>query len=172
MPRPLLNSWNRRRQTIPGANELTPADAPISVDNIYTNSGNGICSQNLLRPRQSNRIAGINPTTVIELMSHSAVVEMMPPIPKFLKKGHSQSSPILIAKGIQPGRLLPKIWRDSPKTVTKKTGSYLSIPKRELHSLYLYWIARRRKTKEICHQINRRTEFKVLSSDYKEKFEK
>ena len=28
------------------------------------------------------------------------------------------------------------------------------------------------KQREICHQINRRTEFRVLSSDYREKFEK
>ena len=80
----------------------------------------------------------------------------------------------LIAKGIQPGRLVAKGYgKTAPKTVTKKLAREYPFLRQgnELTCSFIESLSDE-KQREICHQINRRTEFRVLSSDYKEKFEK
>jgi peptidoglycan-associated lipoprotein len=155
--------------------ELTPADAPISVDNIYYEFGKwDLLPESVAALDSLTELLVLNPTTVIELMSHSDCRGDDATNSEISQKRAQSVVTYLIAKGIQPGRLVAKGYGEtSPKTVTKKLAHIYPFlkPGTTLTCTYIESLADE-KQREICHQINRRTEFKVLSSDYKEKFEK
>ena len=155
--------------------ELTPADAPISVDNIYYEFGKwDLLPESVAALDSLTELLVLNPTTVIELMSHSDCRGDDATNSEISQKRAQSVVTYLIAKGIQPGRLVAKGYGEtSPKMVTKKLAHIYPFlkPGTTLTCTYIESLADE-KQREICHQINRRTEFKVLSSDYKEKFEK
>lgn len=74
----------------------------------------------------------------------------------------------LISKGIKPDRLTAKGYGETdPKTVTEqmaKANPFLKVGD-VLNESYINALTDN-KRKEICHQLNRRTEFSVLSTDY------
>ncbi len=74
----------------------------------------------------------------------------------------------LISKGIKPDRLTAKGFGETePKTVSEamaKQHTFLKVGE-ILNEEYINGIADFSK-KEICHQLNRRTEFSVISTDY------
>ena len=155
--------------------ELTPADAPISIDNIYYAFG----KWDLLPESRSSldslaELLVLNPTTIIELMAHTDCRGDDALNSEISQKRAQSVVTYLIDRGIQPGRLVAKGYGESsPKKVTKKLAKTYSFLKlgTELTCKYIESISDE-KEREICHQINRRTEFKVLSSDYREKFDK
>ncbi len=155
--------------------ELTPADLPISVDNIYYEFGKwDLLPESVTALDSLTELLVLNPTTVIELMAHSDCRGDDATNSEISQKRAQSVVSYLIAKGIQPGRLVAKGYGEtSPKTVTKKQAKEYPFLKqgRELTCSFIESLADE-KEREICHQINRRTEFRVLSSDYKEKFEK
>jgi len=155
--------------------ELTPADLPISVDNIYYEFGKwDLLPESVAALDSLTELLVLNPTTVIELMAHSDCRGDATANSELSQKRAQSVVSYLIAKGIQPGRLVAKGYGEtSPKTVTKKIAKEYPFLKqgRELTCTFIESLPDE-KEREICHQINRRTEFRVLSSDYKEKFEK
>ena len=155
--------------------ELTPADLPISVDNIYYEFGKwDLLPESVAALDSLKELLVLNPTTVIELMAHSDCRGDDATNSEISQKRAQSVVSYLIAKGIQPGRLVAKGYGETaPKTVTKKLAKEYPFlkPGKELTCNFIESL-KDEKEREICHQINRRTEFKVLSSDYKEKFEK
>jgi len=155
--------------------ELTPADLPISVDNIYYEFGKwDLLPESVAALDSLTELLVLNPTTVIELMAHSDCRGDDATNSAISQKRAQSVVTYLIAKGIQAGRLVAKGYGETaPKTVTKKIAKEYPFLKqgRELTCAFIESLADE-KEREICHQINRRTEFRVLSSDYKEKFEK
>jgi peptidoglycan-associated lipoprotein len=155
--------------------DLTPIETPISIDNIYYE----FAKWDLL-PESKNALDSLaelltlNPTTVIELMSHTDCIGNDASNFELSQKRAQSVVSYLISKGIQPGRLIAKGYGETaPKTVTKKLAQQYPFLKqgRELTCNFIESL-KDKNQQEICHQINRRTEFKVISSDYKEKFTK
>ena len=155
--------------------ELTPADAPISIDNIYYEFGKwALLPESVAALDSLSELLVLNPTTVIELMAHTDCRGDDATNSEISQKRAQSVVAYLISKGIQPGRLVAKGYgKTAPKTVTKKLAKEYPFLKagKELTCSFIESLSDE-KEREICHQINRRTEFRVLSSDYKEKFEK
>jgi len=155
--------------------ELTPADLPISVDNIYYEFGKwDLLPESVAALDSLSELLVLNPTTVIELMAHSDCRGDDATNSEISQKRAQSVVTYLIAKGIQSGRLVAKGYGETaPKTVTKKLAKEYPFLKqgRELTCTFIESLTDE-KQREVCHQINRRTEFRVLSSDYKEKFDK
>jgi peptidoglycan-associated lipoprotein len=153
--------------------DLTPVETPISIDNIYYEFGKWD-----LLPESKNALDSLaellilNPTTVIELMAHTDCRGDEASNFDLSQKRAQSVVSYLISKGIQPGRLVAKGYGETaPKTVTRKLSQEYPFLKqgKELICTYIESLQDKNQ-QEICHQINRRTEFKVISSDYKEKF--
>jgi peptidoglycan-associated lipoprotein len=155
--------------------ELTPADIPISIENIYYEFAKwDLLPESVAALDSLTELLVLNPTTVIELMAHSDCRGDDAINSEISQKRAQSVVTYLIAKGIQQGRLVAKGYGEtSPKTVTKKLAKEYPFLKvgRELTCSFIDSLPDE-KQREICHQINRRTEFRVLSSDYKEKFDK
>jgi peptidoglycan-associated lipoprotein len=155
--------------------ELSPADLPISVDNINYEFGKwDLLPESVTALDSLAELLVQNPTTVIELMAHTDCRGDDATNSEISQKRAQSVVSYLIAKGIQTGRLVAKGYgKTAPKTVTKKLAKEYPFLKQgtELTCKFIESLPDE-KDREICHQINRRTEFKVLSSDYKEKFEK
>ena len=155
--------------------DLNPADLPISIVNIQYAFG----KIDLLPESKSSldsltSLLSLNPTIVIELMSHSDCRGDDAINSEISQKRAQSVVAYLIAKGIQPGRLVAKGYGESsPKKVTKQLAKLNPFLKSgiTLNCKFIESLSDE-KQREICHQINRRTEFRVLSSDYHEKFEK
>jgi peptidoglycan-associated lipoprotein len=155
--------------------DLVPVDKPISIDNIYYEFGKWD-----LMPESRNSLDSLaellklNPTIAIELMSHTDCVGDDASNSALSQKRAQSVVYYLISRGIQPGRLVAKGYGETaPKTVTKNLAQKYPFLKQgqELSCGFIESL-KDKDQQEVCHQINRRTEFKVISSDYKEKFTK
>lgn len=155
--------------------ELVPVDKPISIDNIYYEFGKWD-----LLPESKNSVDSLaalltlNPTTVIELMAHTDCIGDDASNSALSQKRAQSVVYYLISKGIQSGRLVAKGYGETaPKTVTKMLAQKYPFLKqgKELSCSYIESL-KDKGQQEICHQINRRTEFRVISSNYKEQFTK
>ena len=154
--------------------DLTPVETPISIDNIYYEFGKwDLLPESINALDSLAEILTLNPTTVIELMSHTDCIGDDASNFGLSQKRAQSVVTYLISKGIQPGRLIGKGYGETaPKTVTKKLAEEYPFLKqgKELTCSFIESLPDKNQ-QEICHQINRRTEFKVISSDYKEKFQ-
>ena len=74
----------------------------------------------------------------------------------------------LIEKGIEPGRLVPRGYgKTSPRIMEKDFNSgILTIPEGTILNQDYLDSLKKPEQKEIVHQLNRRTEFFVLSKNY------
>ncbi len=152
---------------------LTPTDAPIKVDNINYEFG----SWELL---ESSKVAldtlvdilNFNPTIVIELMAHTDHVGSDQFNFDLSQKRAQSVVDYLIEKGINPDRLVAKGYGETwPKTVTRALAKQYDFLKRgdELTEEFIMKLPEEQQ--EIARSINRRTEFRVLSTDFIEKFD-
>jgi peptidoglycan-associated lipoprotein len=155
--------------------DLAPVDIPVNVDNIYYEFGKWDLMPNSITALDSLvDVLKLNPTIVIELMAHTDCRGNDADNSLLSQKRAQAVVDYLIAKGIQPGRLVAKGYGETaPKTITKNINKEYPFLKVGIELTCNYIDSLRDEAqREICHQINRRTEFKVLSSDYREKFEK
>jgi peptidoglycan-associated lipoprotein len=148
---------------------LTPIDRPIELPNILYDFGKWD-----LRPESMVSLDKLvetlldNPNVTIELMSHTDSRDTEEYNQDLSQKRAQIVVQYLIDKGVEPERLSPKGYGEStPKIVDAvinaqnpflKTGTALS-------EQYINTLANDEQ-KEIAHQINRRTEFRVLRTDY------
>ncbi|MGQ8337142.1 PorE family type IX secretion system protein [Sunxiuqinia sp. A32] len=151
---------------------LTPTDAPIRVDNINYEFG----SWELL-PESVNAldslvaILELNPTITIELMSHTDHVGSDQFNFDLSQKRAQSVVDYLIEKGINPDRLVAKGYGETwPKKITRTMAKNYDFLNRndELTEEFINGLTPEQQ--EAAMAINRRTEFRVLSTDFHETF--
>ena len=152
---------------------LTPTDAPIKVNNINYEFGSWE-----LQPESEAaldtlvQILLINPTITIELMSHTDNVGTDQFNFDLSQKRAQSVVDYLIEKGINPQRLVAKGYGETwPKTITREMARQYEFLKRgdELTEEFINQLTP--EEQEIASAINRRTEFRVLSTDFIQKYD-
>jgi len=148
---------------------LTAIDKPIELPNILYDFGKWD-----LRPESMVSLDKLvetlldNPNVTIELMSHTDSRDTEEYNLTLSQKRAQVVVQYLIDKGIEPDRLLAKGYGEStPKIVDAVIAAqnpFLKIGT-TLSEQYINSLSND-ELKEIAHQINRRTEFKVLRTDY------
>lgn len=149
--------------------QLTPIDKPIELPNILYDFGKWE-----LRPESMVSLDKLvetlfdNPNITIELMSHTDSRDTEEYNQSLSQKRAQIVVQYLIDKGIEPERLSAKGYGEStPKIVDPPLVAQNSFLKSgaSLSEQYINTLANDEQ-KEIAHQINRRTEFRVLRTDY------
>lgn len=152
---------------------LTPTDSPIKINNINYEFG----SAELLPESKASldtlvQVLNFNPTITIELMSHTDYVGSEQLNFELSQKRAQSVVDYLIEKGINPQRLVAKGYGETwPKQVTRELAKKYDFLKRndELTEDFISKLTPEQQ--EIANQINRRTEFRVLSSDFIERYD-
>jgi peptidoglycan-associated lipoprotein len=148
---------------------LTAIDKPIELPNIFYDFGKWD-----LRPESMVSLDKLvetlidNPKVTIELMSHTDSRDTEEYNLTLSQKRAQSVVDYLISKGIEIERLTAKGYGESsPKVVDADIVAQFSFLKAgaRLTEQYINSLASDEQ-KEIAHQINRRTEFKVLRIDY------
>jgi peptidoglycan-associated lipoprotein len=148
---------------------LTPIDNPIELPNILYDFGKWE-----LRPESMVSLDKLvetlmdNPNVTIELMSHTDSRDTEVYNQDLSQKRAQVVVQYLIEKGIETERLTARGYGESsPKIVDPPTASQNPFLKTgsSLSEQYINSLSNDEQ-KEIAHQINRRTEFKVLRTDY------
>lgn len=151
---------------------LTPTDAPIKVENISYGFGAWELNEAAKNSLDSVvQILELNPTITIELMSHTDFVGSDQFNFDLSQKRAQAAVNYLIERGISPDRLVAKGYGETwPKKVTRALARQYDFLKRndELTEEYINKLTPEQQ--EIAKSINRRTEFRVLSTDYLEKY--
>ena len=151
---------------------LTATDSPIELPNIFYDFGKWD-----LRPESMVSLdklvetltdPTLNPNITIELMSHTDSRDTEEYNLDLSQKRAQSVVQYLISKGVEPDRLSPRGYGESsPKVVDATIASQYPFLKTGtvLSEAFINSLATEEQ-KEIAHQINRRTEFKVLRTDY------
>ena len=151
---------------------LTPTDAPIRVDNInYAFGASELTAGSKSALDSLVQILELNPTITIELMSHTDHVGSEDFNFALSQKRAQAVVDYLIEKGINPDRLVAKGYGETwPKKVTRDLARQYDFLKRndELTEEFINGLSPEQQ--EIAKAINRRTEFRVLSTDFHEKY--
>ncbi|MDX8340872.1 OmpA family protein [Draconibacterium sp. IB214405] len=152
---------------------LTATDAPIKVDNISYEFGSWeLLESSKVALDTLVQILVFNPTITIELMAHTDYVGSDQFNFDLSQKRAQSVVDYLIEKGINPDRLVAKGYGETwPKTVNRKLANQYDFLKRgdELTEEFILTLPEAQQ--EIAQSINRRTEFRVLSTDFIEKFD-
>jgi peptidoglycan-associated lipoprotein len=153
--------------------ELTPVDQPVRIDNIFYEFGKwNLMPESLASLDTLVSLLKENPTVAIELMAHTDCRGNDADNLVLSQKRAQSVVDYLITKGIQQGRLTAKGYGEKiPKTVDARvTIVDPFLKKGQQLSCQFIETLKKEEEREICHQLNRRTEFKVISSEYREKF--
>ena len=148
---------------------LTAIDKPIDLPNIFYDFGKwDLRPESMVSLDKLVETLNDNPNVTIELMSHTDSRDTEEYNQDLSQKRAQSVVQYLIDKGIESDRLSPKGYGESaPKVVDAQiaaqapflnTGTVLS-------EQYINTLSGEEQ-KEIAHQINRRTEFRVLRTDY------
>jgi len=148
---------------------ITPIDRPIELPNIFYDFGKwDLRPESMVSLDKLVETLSDNPNVTIELMSHTDSRDTEEYNMELSQKRAQSVVDYLIAKGIQRDRLTAKGYGEtSPKTVDAsivKDSPFLRLGV-TLTEQYINTLANDEQ-KEIAHQINRRTEFRVLRTDY------
>ncbi len=152
---------------------LTPTDAPIKLENINYEFGKwDLLPESKVALDTLVAILMLNPTITIEIMSHTDHVGSDEFNFDLSQKRAQSVVDYLIEKGISPQRLQAKGYGETwPKTVTRKLAEQYDFIKRNDELTEEFIMNLTKEQQEIATAINRRTEFRVLSTDFIEKFE-
>lgn len=153
--------------------DLTPVDQPIKIDNIFYELGKwNLLPESIASLDTLVALLNENPTVAIELMAHTDCRGNDADNLILSQKRAQSVVDYLISKGIQQGRLTAKGYGEKiPKTVDASiTKINPFLKKGQLLSCQFIESLKKEEEREICHQLNRRTEFRVTSSEYREKF--
>jgi len=153
---------------------LTPIDAPIKLDNISYEFGKWeLLPESMTALDSLIQILVLNPTITIELMAHTDHVGSDPFNFDLSQKRAQSVVDYLIQKGINPLRLVAKGYGETwPKIVTRKIAEQYNFLKKgdELTEAFINKLETEEQ-KQSAQALNRRTEFRVLSTDFHEKYD-
>jgi peptidoglycan-associated lipoprotein len=148
---------------------LTAIDKPIELPNIFYDFGKwDLRPESMVSLDKLVETLNDNPNVTIELMSHTDSRDTEEYNYDLSQKRAQSVVQYLIDKGIEPERLSAKGYGESsPKVVDAAIAAQTPFLKvgTALTEQYINSLAGDEQ-KEIAHQINRRTEFKVLRIDY------
>jgi peptidoglycan-associated lipoprotein len=148
---------------------LTAIDKPIELPNIFYDFGKwDLRPESMVSLDKLVETLNDNPNVTIELMSHTDSRDTEEYNQDLSQKRAQSVVQYLIEKGIETARLSPKGYGESnPKVVDDAVAAQNSFLKSgtSLSEQYINTLASEEQ-KEIAHQINRRTEFRVLRTDY------
>jgi len=152
---------------------LTPTDAPIKVENINYEFGSWeLLEQSKVALDTLVEILVLNPTITIELMAHTDHVGGDDFNFELSQKRAQSVVDYLIEKGINPQRLVAKGYGETwPKKITRKLAKQYDFLKRNDELTEEFILNLSEEQQEIARAINRRTEFRVLSTDFIERFD-
>ncbi len=148
---------------------LTPIDKPIELPNIFYDFGKwDLRPESMVSLDKLVETLNDNPNVTIELMSHTDSRDTEEYNMDLSQKRAQSVVDYLIGKGIAAERLTAKGYGEtSPKVVDEaimKDAPFLRLGT-TLTEQYINSLDNDEQ-KEIAHQINRRTEFRVLRTDY------
>ncbi len=151
---------------------LTPINEPIRVDNINYAFGSSELEESSKQALDTVvQILKTNPTITIELMSHSDHIGSAQANSLLSQKRAQSVVDYLILKGINANRLVAKGYGETwPKEVDELIAKQYSFLKKGNILNEQFINSLNEEQQEIARSINRRTEFRVLSTDYQEKF--
>jgi peptidoglycan-associated lipoprotein len=148
---------------------LTPIDRPIELPNILYDFGKwDLRPESMVSLDKLVETLNDNENVTIELMSHTDSRDTEEYNLDLSQKRAQVVVQYLIGKGIAPERLTAKGYGEStPKVVDAAIAAQNPFLKlgATLSEQYINSLANDEQ-REIAHQINRRTEFKVLRTDY------
>ena len=150
---------------------MAAIENPIGLENImYDVSKWDLRPESMVSLDKLVDIMNDNPGITIELRSHTDFRDEAENNQILSQKRAQSVVDYLIEKGIEPDRLVAKGYGESmPNIVNRKDSKNFNIPVgTRLTEEYIKALATPEE-QEIAHQINRRTEFQVLSTDYKSK---
>jgi peptidoglycan-associated lipoprotein len=148
---------------------LTAIDKPIELPNIFYDFNKwDLRPESMVSLDKLVETLNDNPNVTIELMSHTDSRDTEEYNYELSQKRAQSVVQYLIEKGIEPERLSAKGYGESvPKVVDASVVNQASFLKigTTLSEQYINNLPNDEE-KEIAHQINRRTEFRVLRTDY------
>ncbi len=153
--------------------DLTPVDQPIKIDNIFYDFGKwDLLSESVASLDTLVALLKDNPTVTIELMAHTDCRGNDSDNLLLSQKRAQSVVNYLISKGIQQARLLAKGYGAKvPKVADAKIiKAYPFLKMGQTLSCKFIEGLKKEDEREICHKLNRRSEFKVTSSEYREKY--
>lgn len=148
---------------------LSPVSKPVTMDNIFYEFGKWD-----LTPASETGLASLvkllndNPNITIELSAHTDMKGDSVFNVNLSEKRAQSVCNYLLSKGIERERLTPVGYGKQKPVVADKAlhDKYPFIPQeQELNKEFILTLTPEQQ--EICNQINRRTEFKVLRTTYK-----
>ena len=151
---------------------LTPTDAPIKVENInYEFASWELLPESKISLDTVVQVLVFNPTITIELMAHTDHVGGDQFNFDLSQKRAQSVVDYLIEKGINPQRLVAKGYGETwPKMITRIMAKQYDFLKRNDELTEEFILKLTTEQQEISTAINRRTEFRVLSTDFIERF--
>jgi len=148
---------------------LTAIDKPIELPNIFYDFGKwDLRPESMVSLDKLVETLNDNSNVTIELMSHTDSRDTEEYNLDLSQKRAQSVVQYLIEKGIAPDRLSAKGYGEStPKVVDESIAGQNAFLKvgTTLAEQFINTLATEEQ-KEIAHQINRRTEFRVLRTDY------
>lgn len=152
---------------------IIPDEGTIQLENIfYTLGDTTLREESKISLEELVKILNENPTYKIELMANTDYRGSEESNMK-LSQGRANSVvAFLIEKGIAADRLVAKGYgENTPYVVDEKTAEVYTFLKvgEVLNEKFITALSSETE-KEIAHQLNRRTEFKVLSKDFGNKY--
>ncbi|MBN1118286.1 MAG: OmpA family protein [Bacteroidales bacterium] len=148
---------------------LPPIDEPITVENIFFNFASAeLRPESIVSLDKLVETLNDNPNITIELSSHTDA-RGNDDFNMTLSQNRAQSVvDYLISKDIKADRLVAKGYGESqPKTVDLRDHeSYPFLPEGQLLTEDYINTITDEDLQEVAHFLNRRTEFKVLTTDY------
>lgn len=148
---------------------LSSIEKPIELPNIFYDFGKwDLRPESMVSLEKLVETLADNPNIVIELGSHTDSRGSDAANQELSQKRAQSVVDFLIAKGIAPDRLVAKGYGESqPKVLDKKTAKQSRFFKEgdTLSEAFINTLSVVEQ-QEMAHQINRRTEFRVLRTDY------
>ncbi|HOS72940.1 MAG TPA: OmpA family protein [Bacteroidales bacterium] len=148
---------------------LTAIDRPVELPNIFYDFGKwDLRPESMVSLDKLVETLNDNPNITIELMSHTDSRDTEEYNLELSQKRAQSVVDYLIGKDIDPARLSAKGYGESsPKVVDEEISEQSPFlkPGTLLSEQYIESLPSEEQ-REIAHQINRRTEFRVLRTDY------